>query len=198
MAHVILNYSAHPPENPPPERSMRDRLGWVWAAIVRGVASFGGKVAALSAFVGGSVLTYAIFVVHLSASWAIACLLGVVLIIFVTGAYRLWSEAYDAAWRFAPTWENLQTRADNLRALVEEYSYDGSGELLDDLTQVSREKKNQFRRQFMAGHMVQTRQDYDRAVAAGFEPDFDRDRISSCQLEDVAELVAAFDAAVEH
>jgi len=179
VAHVILDYGS-PPENPLPRRSLRERAKWVLAAFVRGAVAFGGKLALLTGLLGGSALAYVLFVADLGSAWTAAIALAALLVVLLTGAYQLWNQAYEQAWRFTPTWEQLQTRADVLRALVDEHAERGGG----------------FKRQYMAGHMSQTRRDFDRAVAAGYTPDFDRDRIGNADLEDVRELVAAFDAVV--
>jgi hypothetical protein len=44
--------------------------------------------------------------------------------------------------------------------------------------------------------MIATRSDYDRAVEAGFAPDFPRERIPSLQYEEVESLIAALDEVV--
>lgn len=179
MAHVVLDYGS-PPENPLLKRSWRERTEWVVVAFVRGATAFGGKLALLGGLVGGSALTYVLFVADLEAAWIAAIALAALLVVLVVGSYQLWNQAYDLAWRFAPTWQQLQTRADTLRALVNEHAERGSG----------------FKRQYMAGHMTRTRRDYDRAVEAGYPPAFDRDRIGDADLDDARELVAAFDAVV--
>jgi hypothetical protein len=179
-AHVILTLSGHPPENSVPPRSARQFAAFLGTAFVRGIVVFGPLIGVLTVLVGGSVLAYALFVANLPWAWTAAIALGVLLLVFVLGAYQLWSEAYGAALRFGPTWEHVQTRADTLRALVNEHDQRGAG----------------FQRQYMAGHMTAARRDYDHAVAAGYRPDFDRERIGSADLAGVRELVAALDDVV--
>jgi hypothetical protein len=133
----------------------------------------------LTGLVGGSALTYLLAVVHVSLPWALVILLTVLLIIGLVGSYLAWSEQRQAALRFQPTWEHIQTRADNLRALVNEH-----------------EHREGFKQQYMAGHMTTTRRDYDRAVAAGYPPQFDRDRIGNAEMDDVRELIVALDDVV--
>lgn len=181
MPHVILPWSGDPPENPRPKRNMRLRIGFLWGSVMKGGAVLTDKVALLSGFVGGSVLTYLLVASNLPLAWGVAVALVVVMVVFAVGAYRLWADAYEAAFRFCPTWEHIQTRADTLRALVNEHAERGQG----------------FQRQFMAGHMAVTRRDFDRAVAAGYPPNFDRDRISGADLEDVRELINAFENVVQ-
>jgi hypothetical protein len=190
LPHVILPHQTIYEQNPVPPRTWGERLGFGWLALVRGVATFGGKLAGISGFVGGSVLTYLVFVADLALPWAILAFAVTVLIVFVIGAYQLWSAADDAAWRFSPTWELCQVRADGLRALTEEYRYDGMGQLLDP-NDVPHGQQVAFRRQYLAGHMAATKADFDRAVAAGYAPDFDRDKLGSADLPDVVRLADA-------
>jgi hypothetical protein len=156
-------------------------VGWLGGVLVAGVRSMSALAGALTTLVGGSVLAVVLAAAGLEAPWIAVAALAAFLIIVVAGAYHLWSAPYDAAFRFAPTWEHLQTRADTLRVLAEEHSERGEG----------------FRRQYMAGHVAATRRDYDRAVAAGYPPDFDRARIGRLDLADVDELFTAFEDVVE-
>ena len=147
----------------------------------RGATAVGGRLAALSGFVGGSVLTYVIFIAHLPALWIVPVAACLLLAVLAVGSYLAWSEVHQLVVRFMPTWEHIQTRADNLRALVNEYEELGG---------------HGFRRQFNAGYFAVTARDYDRAVAAGYPPAFARERLGRATLDDVKELVDAFDDVV--
>ena len=166
-----------PPENHLPPRSVGQRLGYVVAAFRKGLTASGGRFATATSLVGGSVLAYGVFVAHLDFPWALFIWLAVGALIYGLGAYKLWSEAYAAAFRFMPTWEQLQTRADTLQGLIYGSTPD------------------QFKSQYMGGHMNALRQDYDRADAAGHRPDFDRELIRKVELEEMTTVISSLEVA---
>jgi hypothetical protein len=171
---------------------MRERAQFVGFALMRGAMAFGGKLAFLSGLVGGSVLTYVLFIADLSLPWILVAVLAALLATFAVGAYQFWDEAYRVALRLTPTWEYMQNEADVLRALTTEYCYDASGALVEP-HEVSPERRVAFQRQYMAGFMASARENFDRVRSAGYDLNFDRERIGSAQIEDVVELAAAFE-----
>jgi hypothetical protein len=112
--------------------------------------------------VGVSLLAAGVYLIGRPLPWVLLAVTVLVIVVLMTGAYALWDQADEAAWRFAPTWETMQHRADILLALLE--TNDG-----DDKT---------FRRSYMAGHMASARRDYDRGEAAGHRPDLTETRLA--------------------
>jgi hypothetical protein len=177
LTPLVLPHPGGPPENDVPPRSVGQRVGYVAAAFQKGLTASGGKFAAATSLIGGSALAYGVFVAHLNAPWALLICVAVGALIYGLGAYELWSEAYAAAFRFMPTWEQLQTRADTLQGLIYGSTPD------------------RFKNQYMGGHMNALRQDYDRADAAGHRPDFDRELIRTVELEEMAAVISSLEAA---
>ena len=136
-----------------------------------------GLLALATTVVGGSALAYGIFIADLSLAWGVLIGLGTLGLVYAVGAYRLWSEAYDAAYRFMPTWEQLQARADALQGVIHGAT------------------PERFKNQYMGGHMLALRQDYDRAAAAGHRPEFDRELIRTAELEDMSGIIGALEDA---
>lgn len=136
-----------------------------------------GLFALATTLVGGSALAYGIFIAHLSLAWALLIGFGALGLIYAVGAYRLWSEAYATAYRFMPTWEQLQARADTLQGVIHGTTPDT------------------FKNQYLGGHMLALRKDYDRAAAAGHRPEFDRELIRTAELEDMAAIIGALEKA---
>jgi hypothetical protein len=118
LARIVLPHHGGPQENEVPPRTVGQRAGYVVAAFAKGVTASGGKLALVTTLVGGSALAYGIVVTHLPLPWALLIGLAAIALAYATGAYVLWSEAYDTAYRFMPTWEQLQARADTLRGLT--------------------------------------------------------------------------------
>jgi hypothetical protein len=166
-----------------PKPTVRDHANFVWAALVKGTAAFGARVAVLTLLVGGSVLTYGIAVKDWPLPWAIVAVLATLLVVFVLGACELFGQAYSVAIRFAPSWERLQTRADTLWALH------NASKGTDD---------ERFRAQFAASHSVAARQDFDDAAKAGHPLiGVTRDDIRHAGIENLPRIAAAFDDAAE-
>lgn len=162
-----------------PPRTVGERVGYAVAAFKRGATASGGKLALVTTLVGGSALTFGIFVAHLSVPWALLICLAALAVIYAVGAYALWSEAYDTAYRFMPTWEQLEDRADTLRGLAHGAT------------------PERFQHQYLGGHMLALRRDYDRAVAAGHPPAFDRGLIRTAELADAVTIIAALEDAAQ-
>lgn len=177
---VVFPHNFGPEENEAPSHNARLRISYVETVFLKGLKLFGGKLAGVTGLVGGSVLTYLIFVAKAPLPWALLAVVAAVFVIYAGGAYRVWSEAYDAAYRFCPTWEQLQARADTLRGVVFGHS-----------------EPERFKNQYLGGHMLALRQDYDRAVFAGYAPDFERDLIRTAELSDMDKIIAALEDAAE-
>jgi hypothetical protein len=139
-----------------------------------------GLLALATTVIGGSALAYGLFVAHLSLPWILLIGVAAAALIYAVGAYDLWSEAYDVAYRFMPTWEQLQARADTLAGVAH-----------GTMPQI-------FKNQYLGGHMLALRQDYDRAAAAGHRPKFDRELIRMAELEDIPGIIAALDKAAQN
>ena len=195
MAHVVPKHpDEHYGRQEPPPLTFRQRGGWVVQAFIDGVTSFVGKLALVTGFVGGSLLTYLIFVTDLHPAWVATVAVAVLLVVFVIGAEQLWEQTYMTLVSYAPTWERCRDQANNLKALAHEHRHDGTRVL--PLEEVDDQLRINFRRDYMNGWMSFVEAEYDRACAAGYRPDFDRDRIATAELDDVIELAAALDDVV--
>jgi hypothetical protein len=162
---AYLVYPSRPRhQNDVPKLTVRERAKVIGGMFIKGATAFGGKVAGVSGFVGGSILTYVLFVADLDAAWAVAIVLAAVLVIALVGAYLEWHEAYGAAVRFWPTWEIPQDRADTLRVL-----YEANYETADNV------EWKQFVRQYIGGHRAEAQRDLDTCETAGYPLAIDRD-----------------------
>lgn len=159
---------------------------------MKGVTTFTSKLAVVSAAVGGSALTYLAVAVELSLPWALMIALAVLFITFAIGAMQSWAAAVQTARAYMPTWEHCQAQADTLKALTYEFREDGSGGLVE-VDQLDQQKLINFRREYMLAHMAFVTADFDRACAAGYKPNFDRDTIGTANLPDVVEFAAEFE-----
>lgn len=186
MARVVPKHPDEHHGEEPSARPLRHHGEFVWAAFVKGATLFTGRLALISGFVGGCVLTYLTFVTDLNAAWVVAIALATLLVIFVIGADQIFGVWYQTAIAYAPTWERCRDQANNLTALTSEFRHDGTRVL--PLDEVPLQRRIDFRREYMAGWMSFVEAEYDRACAAGYVPDFDPDRIATAELEDALEL----------
>lgn len=181
-------------KNPIAPRSWRERGRFVMVAFVRGAMTFGGKLAAISGFVGGSVLTYAVFVGHLALPWILLIALAIVGVVFGLGAYNLWDHADRAARLYYPSWEQVQAYAHRIQALTGEYTGEHEGKPRSTV-ELDETRRTQFRARYAAGLRMQARIEYDRASSAGFRPDFPAEKLSSLEIEDAITLADALEEA---
>jgi hypothetical protein len=166
-------------QNELPKLTIRARAKVIGGMFLKGITAFGGKVAGVSAFVGGSVLTYVLFVADLDAAWAAAVVLAVLLVVFLVGAYLEWHEAYGAAIRFWPTWEVPQDRADTLRALYEA-NYGNA-----DATDWKR-----FVQQYIGSHREAAQRDFDTCETVGHRLAIERDDLRNPATPDAFTHIA--------
>lgn len=130
-----------------------------WWGFVRVAMRLGSRqivvaLGTLGTLVGVSAMAGLTIVVELPAAWAVSAAAVLLGVMFGTGAYQAWSDAAIAVYRFMPTWEQLQDRADLLETLLD--------------TREPGDWDEFVAQSWIGGHRDAARADFDMAATAGF------------------------------
>jgi hypothetical protein len=172
------------PTGPFPTGPLQRRRVFLGAALRLGRERFGWVIGLASLAFGVTLSGLITWLLGLDWPWALAIVLGTILVVGMEGAYRAWDRADRWVTTLHPTWEFLQDQADTLRAM-------------SDANPATSDWPG-FLRQYIPTYRLAAQANYDMAETVGFSLSIPREALRRpANLEEFEAIADAFEEAAQ-